>query len=120
MADIKDTLFAFSEEIRLRIILLLNNSTICVNCLTSVIDLPQPTISRHLALLRRTGVLRMTKDKLHSYYTLNKDDPFGPLKKRLAATFYKALKDMEPFKGDFKRLKMVKNYCDANCTVRIK
>lgn len=120
MEDIKDILFAFSEEIRLRIILLLKDSILCVTCLTDVINLPQPTISRHLALLRRTGVAETAKDKLHSYYTLNKEGLFVPLKKRLAATFYKALKDMEPFKGDFKRLKLVKNHCDANCTVRIK
>ena len=62
----------------------------------------------------------VTKDRLHCYYTLNKDDPFGLLKKRLAQTFYNDLEDTEPFKGDFKRLKLVKNHCDANCTVRIK
>lgn len=120
MPDIKDILFAFSEEIRLRIILLLNSSTICVNCLTSVIDLPQPTISRHLALLRRTGVAEAAKDRLHCYYTINKKSPLALLTTKLAKTFYQALKHTEPFKGDLKRLKLTKNHCDANCKVRIK
>ena len=119
MTDIKDILFAFSEEIRLRIILLLKDSILCVNCLTDTLSLPQPTISRHLSLLRRTGVLEMTKDKLHCYYTLNKKDPFGLLKKGLTKTFYIALKGTEPFKGDFKRLRAVEKHCNANCKVRI-
>lgn len=117
MADIKDILFAFSDEIRLRIALLLKDSIICVNCLTDCLALPQPTVSRHLSLLRRTGVLEAAKDKLHCYYTLNKNNPFSALTTRLAGTFYNALKNTEPFKGDFKRLKMVKNHCDANCKV---
>lgn len=120
MVDVKDILFAFSEEIRLRMVLLLTKSSLCVRCLTDCFSLPQPTVSRHLALLRRTGVLGVTKDGLHCYYTLNKDDPFGLLKKRLAQTFYNDLEDTEPFKGDFKRLKLVKNHCNANCKVRIK
>ncbi len=119
MTDIKDILFAFSEEIRLRIILLLKDSVLCVNCLTETLSLPQPTISRHLSLLRRTGVLEMTKDKLHCYYTLNKSDPFSTLKKDLIKAFYKTLKVAEPFKGDFKRLITVKKNCNANCKVRI-
>ena len=119
MANIKDILFAFSEEIRLRVILLLKDSRICVNCLTDVLSLPQSTISRHLSLLRRTGVAETRKDKLHSYYTLNTGEPFGLLKKRLATTFYNTIKDTEPFKGDFKRLKKVKNHCDADCKICI-
>lgn len=119
MANIKDILFAFSEEIRIRVILLLKDSRICVNCLTDVLSLPQSTISRHLSLLRRTGVAETRKDKLHSYYTLNTGEPFGLLKKRLATTFYNTLKDTEPFKGDFKRLNKVKNHCDADCKICI-
>lgn len=119
MADVKDILFAFSEEIRLRMVLLLMKSSLCVSCLADCLGLPQSTVSRHLALLRRIGVLEAAKDKLHCYYTLNKDGSFGPLKKRLATTFYNTLKDTEPFKGDFKRLKLVKNHCDANCKVRV-
>jgi ArsR family transcriptional regulator len=119
MADIKDILFAFSEEIRLRIILLLRNSILCVNCLTEALDLPQPTISRHLSLLRRTGILEVTKDKLHCYYTLNKSEPFGLLKKDLAKVFHNTLKGTEPFKWDFKRLKAVEKNCNASCKVRI-
>ncbi|MBI3584727.1 MAG: winged helix-turn-helix transcriptional regulator [Nitrospinae bacterium] len=119
MTDIKDILFAFSEEIRLRIILLLKDSILCVNCLTDTLSIPQPTISRHLSLLRRTGVLEMTKDKLHCYYKLNKSEPFNSLKKDLTRSFYKALKGTVPFKGDFKRLRAVGKNCNANCKVRV-
>lgn len=119
VADIRDILFAFSEEIRVRIILLLKDSAICVTCLTDIISLPQSTISRHLALLRRTGVVEMTKDRLHCYYTVNRKDPFGSLKKGIVKTFYRSLKDKEPFKADFKRLRMVMDQCSAGCKVRL-
>lgn len=117
MANIKDMLSAFSDETRLRIVLLLKDSSICVNCLTDVLSLPQSTISRHLSLLRRTGVAETRRDKLHCYYTLNTGEPFGLLKKRLAAAFYNTLKDTEPFKGDFKNLKSVERHCNANCKI---
>lgn len=117
MADIKDILFAYSEEIRLRIILLLRNSRICVNCIVDATTLPQPTVSRHLGLLRRTGMVKMTKDKVHCYYSLNENDPFGLLKKGLTKTFSGSLKNANPFKGDFKRLMKVQNCCDAACKI---
>src|SRR3989338_221305 len=117
MVNIKDLLFAFSEEVRLRIMLLLKDSYICVNCIVDAINLPQPTISRHLALLRRTGVVNMTKDKLHCYYALNQGDPFGQLKCKLIKTFSDSLRNMEPFKGDVKRLAKTQENCNADCKV---
>jgi ArsR family transcriptional regulator len=43
---------------------------VCVCDLTRAIGAPQPTISRHLAYLRRTGLVQQRKNGLWSYYRL--------------------------------------------------
>jgi ArsR family transcriptional regulator len=66
-----DRLFrAFSDRTRLRILHLLQTGELCVCDLVSVLRVPQPTASRHLAYLRRAGLVRVRKDKSWSYYSL--------------------------------------------------
>jgi ArsR family transcriptional regulator len=80
------TLFrALADPIRLRILLLLRAAHeerfddgrgccraghVCVCDLTSVIDAPQPTVSRHLAYLRRAGLVTQRRHGLWKYYGL--------------------------------------------------
>ena len=118
MTDIRDILFAFSEEVRLRAALLLEGSTLCVNCLVKVVGMPQSTVSRHLSILRRTGVVRIRKEGLHSYYTLNKQGAEGKLIKGLVRTYGGSLLDTEPFSGDLKRLLRLAEECAADCKIR--
>lgn len=66
-----DRLFrAFSDRTRLRILHLLQDGELCVCDLVSVLRVPQPTASRHLAYLRRSGLVRVRKDRSWSYYSL--------------------------------------------------
>ncbi len=66
-----DRLFrAFSDRTRLRILHLLRGGELCVCDLVSVIDAPQPKISRHLAYLRRAGLVLARKDGLWTHYRL--------------------------------------------------
>ena len=46
---------ALSDETRLRILALLSQRELCVCDLMAVLDLPQSTVSRHLAYLRNAG-----------------------------------------------------------------
>jgi len=48
---------AFSDRTRLRILHLLLAGESCVGDLVTVLELPQPTVSRHLAYLRRAGLV---------------------------------------------------------------
>lgn len=48
---------ALSERPRLRILHLLRSGELCVGDITGVLRLPQPTVSRHLAYLRRAGLV---------------------------------------------------------------
>jgi ArsR family transcriptional regulator len=61
---------AFSDRTRLRILHMLRGGELCVCDLVTVIDVPQPKISRHLAYLRRAGLVTARKDGLWSHYTL--------------------------------------------------
>jgi ArsR family transcriptional regulator, arsenate/arsenite/antimonite-responsive transcriptional repressor len=66
-----DRLFrAFSDRTRLRILHLLLNGELCVCDLVSILRVPQPTASRHLAYLRRAGLVSVRKDQSWSYYSL--------------------------------------------------
>jgi ArsR family transcriptional regulator len=59
-----------SDRTRLRILNFLRGGERCVCELVSVLDAPQPTVSRHLAYLRRAGLVRARKEGLWHYYRL--------------------------------------------------
>lgn|SRR5208283_3741979 len=61
---------AFSDPTRLRILHLLLDGELCVGDLVKILKVPQPTASRHLAYLRRTGLVATRKNGLWNYYTL--------------------------------------------------
>ena len=66
-----DRLFrAFSDRTRLRILHMLRGGELCVCDLVAVIAAPQPKVSRHLAYLRRAGLVTARKDGLWSHYQL--------------------------------------------------
>ena len=61
---------AFSDRTRLRILRLLLGGELCVGDIVSVIQVPQPTASRHLAYLRRAGLVEARKNGLWNHYSL--------------------------------------------------
>ena len=61
---------AASELIRLRILAHLAHGELCVCHLHGLLDAPQPTVSRHLAVLRRAGLVRTRRDGSWVYYSL--------------------------------------------------
>lgn len=66
-----DVMFrAFADRNRLRILHLLSDGELCVGDIVEILDVPQPRVSRHLAHLRRAGLVQVRKDGLWSHYTL--------------------------------------------------
>ncbi len=63
---------ALSDETRLRILSLLTTGELCVCDLMAVLDLPQSTVSRHLAYLRNTGLVEDRRQGIWMYYRLAK------------------------------------------------
>jgi len=67
---------ALGDDTRLRIVALLAHGELCVCHVEAALDLPQPTISRHLAVLRNAGVVESRRDGSWVYYRLSRDlDP---------------------------------------------
>ena len=68
---------AFADPTRLRILNLLLRGELCVCDIVSTLDAPQPTVSRHLAYLRKARLVEARKDGLWMHYTLaNPDSKF--------------------------------------------
>jgi len=61
---------AFSDRTRLRILHLLLGGELCVGDLVRILEVPQPTASRHLAYLRKAGLVRTRKNGLWNFYKL--------------------------------------------------
>jgi ArsR family transcriptional regulator, arsenate/arsenite/antimonite-responsive transcriptional repressor len=69
--DSLETLFkALADRTRLRILALLANGEVCVCDIHESLGLPQPTTSRHLAYLRRAGLVETRKQGLWVHYRL--------------------------------------------------
>ena len=47
---------------------------LCVCDLVDILRLPQPTVSRHLSYLRRTGLVEVTREAKFAHYRLAKPD----------------------------------------------
>lgn len=61
---------ALADPIRLRILSLLGEDEICVCHIHASLDVPQPTASRHLAYLRKTGLVEARREGIWMHYRL--------------------------------------------------
>ena len=61
---------AFSDRTRLRILSILRQGEACVGDLVEILRVPQPKVSRHLAYLRKAGLVVARKEGLWSFYSL--------------------------------------------------
>ena len=61
---------ALSEEIRLRILMLLTSGELCVCDLMAVLDEPQSKVSRHLAYLKNSGFISGKRVGTWMHYSL--------------------------------------------------
>jgi ArsR family transcriptional regulator len=70
-----DLLFrGFADPTRLRVLNVLAAGELCVCDIVEILDLPQPTVSRHLAYLRRCGLVDATRDWKFAQYRLAHTD----------------------------------------------
>src|SRR5512147_948745 len=72
MIDANDFFDALSDETRRRLLaLLVNDDELCVCELCFALDMPQPKVSRHLAVMREDGVLTVRREGLWIYYRIH-------------------------------------------------
>lgn len=62
---------ALSDETRLKLVTLLYKREFCVCQIEAALGISQTKASRHLAILRRAGLLKSRRDCLWVYYTLD-------------------------------------------------
>lgn len=76
MKEILGTFKALSDEIRLRIVKLLEKGELCVCDIVAALDMVQPKISFHLAALKEAGLIKDRKQGKWIHYSLNEADLF--------------------------------------------
>ncbi len=68
-----DVFRAFADPTRLRILNLLAEGEVCVCDLCTVLDEIQPKVSRHLAYLRRAGLVDVREDGKWKHYRIKRN-----------------------------------------------
>jgi len=98
---------AFADKTRLRLLNLMGEDEVCVCFFVEVLGANQPKISRHLAYLRKAGLVSVRRDWKWSHYRIT-----TPTDKRAARVFQEIrewLKDDSEMQQDKKQ--MVKICC---------
>jgi len=93
---------ALSDEIRLRIVMLLTYGELCVCDLMEILGEPQSKISRHLAYLKHSGITESRRVGVWMHYRL-KDSQNGIFKAQIEFLKEK-LSGMPQFRADRERL----------------
>src|SRR3989338_3726100 len=103
-----DQLFrAFADETRLRILhLLKRRKELCVCELIEVLRMGQSKVSRHLAYLKKAGLVKDRNEGLWSYYSLT--EPTGKFHSKLVACLDECFNKVSILKKDANSLKCCK------------
>lgn len=98
-----DLFGAFANPTRLRILnLLQEQKEICVCDLCEVLGEPQPKVSRHLAILRSTGLVEVRSEGKWKFYALARTKT--PLHRMLLRCVRSCLSELDELAADRERL----------------
>ena len=119
--DELETLFkALADRTRLRILALLGNNEVCVCHIHDSLGLPQPTVSRHLAYLRKSGLVTVRRDGVWMHYQLSRSS--SPVVQGIVAASVKALQqspatsqDRKQFQRSFGQLYVLDSPTGGTC-----
>jgi ArsR family transcriptional regulator, arsenate/arsenite/antimonite-responsive transcriptional repressor len=68
--DLEKFFIALSDRNRLRLINLMGEDEVCVCFFVEILKMPQPKVSRHLAYLRRAGVVEARREGKWMHYRI--------------------------------------------------
>ncbi len=109
-----DLFAALADVTRLRIVnLLIDRRELCVCDLQAVLDAPQSKISRHLAYLRRTGMVAARRVDQWMHYSI---PPTSPLRGAMHTAIRTALAADRNLARDLDRLQSLQ--CKGKCAAR--
>jgi ArsR family transcriptional regulator len=100
--DQLESLFkALADRTRLRILALLGNNEVCVCHIHDSLGLPQPTVSRHLAYLRKSGLVAARRDGVWMHYQVSTS--LNPVIRSLVVTAVDAVQQLPATTHDRKQ-----------------
>src|SRR5215217_3473608 len=111
---------ALADKTRLRILALLGNNEVCVCHIHDSLELPQPTVSRHLAYLRKSGLVAARRDGVWMHYQVSRS--LTPVIRGVVAAAMDALQqlpattqDRKQFQRSFGQLYVVDTPAGGAC-----
>src|SRR5919112_460430 len=87
--ELENLFKALADKTRLRILALLGSNEVCVCHIHDTLGLPQPTVSRHLAYLRKSGLVAARRDGVWMHYQVSRS--LTPVIRRVLAAAVEAL-----------------------------
>ena len=114
MNDLLTSLKAVSEEIRVRLLLLLKDREACVCELMSVFNMAQSKLSHHLIALRDAGLLQDEKRGKWNYYRMNTNS-LNQMNRELLLSMSRWLTDSSVIQKDTNKLESVKKRMQICC-----
>jgi ArsR family transcriptional regulator, arsenate/arsenite/antimonite-responsive transcriptional repressor len=118
--QLEEVFKALADKTRLRILALLGNNEVCVCHIHDSLGLPQPTVSRHLAYLRRSGLVAVRRDGVWMHYQVSRS--LDPVVQRVVNAAVVALnqvpattQDRRQFQRSFGQLYVLDSAAGGSC-----
>ena len=92
VSTLEATYKALADATRLRILALLADGEVCVCDIHDTLRVPQPTASRHLAYLRKAGLVDTRRDGVWMHYRVSAS--LDPMVQRVVGAAVEALRDI--------------------------
>lgn len=112
--NMETMLKALAERTRLRILALLTQGELRVCDLMAALNMPQSTISRHLAYLKNSSWIQMHRKKGWIYYRLAEGDPW--FQQRIWDILDHYLHQLPEVRSDLQKLKSYLSRRDMQAT----
>jgi len=113
--DMERFFIALSDRTRLRLLNLMGEDEVCVCFFVEILDEPQPKISRHLAYLRRAGIVEARREGKWIHYRVV--TPADQHASRVLKDVLVWLKEDKDLQRD--RAKLVKVCCAPSLPVQL-
>src|SRR5262249_14163627 len=107
---------ALSDRTRLRLLNLIGEREVCVCFFVEILGTNQPKISRHLAYLRRAGIVTARREGKWMHYRIN--EPTDRTARRFLEEVREWLRSDEAMKRDRSRLERI--CCGARMPTRLR
>ncbi len=107
MDEFLATMKALSEKNRVRALMALRNGELCVCQMIELLGLAPSTVSSHMTILRRAGLVEIRRDGKWAYYRLN-DGPLAACVLKVREIAFECLAADEQAREDARRLSSVR------------